>query len=52
MDTVRPVYKKLLIAAIALYVAGTALLLSDLFYKVGELEDAMVHLGGRCPSKH
>lgn len=49
---IRPIYKKLLVAAIVVYVAGTALLLSDLCYKVGQLEDAMVHMTGKCSAKH
>ena len=52
MDTVRPIYKKLLIAAIAIYVVGTALLLSDLTYKVGQLEHVIMHHTGKCSAKH
>jgi hypothetical protein len=52
MDTVRPVFKKLLIAAIIVYVAGTAALLSDLFEKVGKLEFDMMHITGKCAIPH
>ena len=52
MDTVRPVFKKLLAAAIVVYVIGTALLLSDLINKVGNLEFAMMHISGKCAAHH
>lgn len=52
MDTVRPLFKKLLIAAIVIYVAGTAFLISDLCYKVGRIEDIMVHMTGKHADKH
>ena len=52
MDTVRPVFKKLLAAAIVVYVVGTALLLSDLCEKVGKLEFAMMHITGTCAARH
>jgi multisubunit Na+/H+ antiporter MnhC subunit len=52
MDAVRPIYKKLLIAAVVIYVAGTALLLSDLCRKVGALELEMMHVTGKCAAKH
>lgn len=52
METVRPVFKKLLIAAIVIYVAGTALLLSDLIAKVGQLEYEMLHVTGKCTHQH
>ncbi len=52
MDTVRPIFKKLLIAAIAIYVIGTAFITSDLYNKVGTLEFSMDHLSGKCPAKH
>lgn len=52
MDTVRPVFKKLLLAAIVVYVVGTALLLSDVIQKVGDLELAMIHISGKCTLHH
>ena len=52
METVSPVLKKLLIAAIVVYVAGTAFLLSDLITKVGQLEYEMLHVTGKCAAKH
>lgn len=47
METVRPIFKKVLIAAIALYVISTAMLLSDLYLKVSDLERTMDHLTGK-----
>lgn len=52
MDTVRPIFKKALIVAIVIYVAVTALLLSDLYSKVGSLEFDMIHVTGKCTAKH
>ena len=52
METVRPIYKKALIVALAIYVIGTAMLVSDLYVKVGALEYAMDHLTGKCTAQH
>ena len=52
METVRPVFKKLLLAVIIVYVAGTAFLISDLITKVGQLEYEMLHVTGKCVHKH
>lgn len=52
METVRPVFKKALAAAVVIYVVGTALLLSDLISKVGALEFQMMHIMGRCKAPH
>lgn len=52
MEKIRPVYIKLLGAAVVVYVVGTALLLSDLCYKVGRLEFKVMHLAGECRGKH
>jgi hypothetical protein len=51
MDSVRPVFKKLLIAAIAIYVIGTAVIVSDLSRRVGELEHSIDHLTGKCAER-
>ena len=52
MEKVRPVFIQLLIAAAAIYVIGTAIIMSDLYNKVGVLEFAMDHISGKCPAKH
>ena len=52
METIRPIYKKALIAAIAIYAIGMAFLLSDLYAKVGNLELTMMHASGACKSVH
>ena len=53
MQQVKPVYIKLLIVAIAIFVVGVGLALSDLYAKVGQLEHDMMHGGpGKCPMKH
>ena len=38
MEKVRPVYIKLLIAAIIIFVIGVSIAISDLYNKVGNLE--------------
>lgn len=52
MQKVRPVYIKLLIAAVIIFVIGVSAMLCDVYERVGELEHNMVHLGGKCPLKH
>jgi hypothetical protein len=52
MEKARPVFIQYLIAALAIYVIGTAFIMSDLYYKVGALEFAMDHITGKCPVKH
>ncbi|MCX5679700.1 MAG: hypothetical protein NTZ95_03470 [Candidatus Omnitrophica bacterium] len=37
----RPVYKNILIAVIALYVIGTAFALSDIYRKIGKIEHSL-----------
>jgi len=44
MKGVRPIYKKLLIAAIAVFVVGVGFALSELYYKVGVLEHAFMDM--------
>jgi len=52
-DKVRPVYIKLLFAAVAVFVVGVCLALSDLYMKVGQLEHDMMHGGpDKCPLSH
>jgi len=50
METVRPVYVKLLIGALILFVAGVCVALSDIYYKVGSLEHDMMHVTGKAPA--
>ena len=42
MTGARPIYKHLLIAAIALFVIGTAFALSDIYSKIGDIEHALI----------
>lgn len=39
----RPIYKKLLIAAIVIYVIGSCIIQADLYRKIGEIEHEMMH---------
>ena len=52
MGDIKPIYIKLLIGAIAVFVIGVGIMLSDLYNKVGQLEFDMMHLTGACPIKH
>jgi hypothetical protein len=52
MEKIKPAYIQLLIAAVAIYVVGTAFIMSDLYVKVGALELTMDHVTGKCPAKH
>jgi len=49
IDNVRPLYKNLLIAAIAIFVIGTAFALSDIYRKIGDIEHSMVCKVPGCP---
>ena len=44
MAPVRPIYKKLLIAAAAVFVIGCAWMLSDLYARVANVEHRLAHL--------
>lgn len=41
-----PIYKKLLIAAIVLYVISSSVMLTQIWNRIGEVEHEMEHLGG------
>jgi len=46
---VRPVFKKMLILAIAIYVIGMCMIQADIYHKIGCIEHSMVHGGKACP---
>ena len=46
MGNARPIYKKLLIAAIVIYITGVAFILCDIYMKVGGIEHALMHMNG------
>ena len=49
---VGPLFKKLLLAAIVIYIIGSSMIQSDLYNRVGELEHQMFHLrGGNHPGE-
>ena len=48
VEKVRSIYKNLLIAAIALYIIGTAFALSDIYRKVINIEHSLVHTTFAC----
>lgn len=45
MVNARPIYKKLLIAAIAIYIIGMTVLLADIYIQIGEMRHALMHAG-------
>ena len=52
MSAVKPLYKTLLIIAIALYVAGVAIMQADLCARLGKIEHAMVHASAGPGHQH
>ncbi len=48
VKNISPVYRNLLIAAIAIFVIGTAFALSDIYHKIGTIEHAMAHKAFEC----
>ena len=45
MDTnVRPIFKKLLLIALTIFVIGVGVALTDIYYKVGTIEHLLVHI--------
>ncbi len=43
MTKTRPIFYKLLIAAVVVYVIGTCVLISDLYCKVGKMQHMLSH---------
>lgn len=52
MEKIRPVYRKLLIAAIIVFVAGVAVMISDIYMKVGKVEHALMHMSAGHGDSH
>ena len=44
MEKVRPIYKKLLVAAVVFYIIASAYIQSDLYNRIGHLEHQLSHL--------
>ena len=44
MEEVRPIFKKLFVAAIVLYVLAVTYMLADIYTMVGKLDHAMMHV--------
>ena len=45
MENIRPIYKKLLIIAVVVYIISTTIMLSDLYSKVGKIEHTLIDAG-------
>lgn len=43
----RPIYIKLLILAIILYVIGTTIIISDLYYSICRIKHELFHITGK-----
>ncbi len=52
MGNIRPVYKKLLIAAIVIYITGVTFILADIYMKVGEIEHELIFMPGTHQHNH
>ena len=50
--SVRPVYKKLLIVAVVLYVIGVCIIQSDLYHKLGCIEHSLMHIQAGTACNH
>lgn len=49
MKQTKPIYIKLLIAALALWIIGMSFCVTELYRKIGEVEHALVHVNiGPC----
>jgi len=46
MSKARPIYKRLLIAAIVIYIIASSIMLADIYYKVGTLKHKVFHITG------
>jgi hypothetical protein len=45
MANIKPIYIKLLLVTIVLYVVNLTFLLSDIYYKIGRIEHVLIHSG-------
>ena len=52
METIRPVYKKLLILGIVIYVIGIAMTMTNIYYKICSIEHTLTHIEGSDGHKH
>jgi len=52
MGNIRPIYKKLLIVAIVIYITGVTFILADIYLKVGEIEHALSHTSAGHQHNH
>lgn len=46
----RPIYRRLLMAAVAIYVIGSCIMYAEIYQKLGEIEHRLEHL--QCEHKH
>lgn len=44
MAQIRPIYKKVLAAVIVIYVVGVCVMLSDIYRRIGLIEDTLIHM--------
>lgn len=52
MEKINPIYKKLLIIAIVIYVTATSIMLSDMCRRIGEIEHTLTHMQAGHMYKH
>jgi len=51
MQKVKPIYKTLLVAALALYIVGATYFLADIYYRIGAIEHVLIHMLKCTPHK-
>jgi hypothetical protein len=44
MEPVKPVFKRLLIAALVVYVIGMCVIQTNMYFRLGRIEHAMMHM--------
>ncbi len=52
MAKIRPMYKKLLIVTIVIYIIGMTFIMADIYMKVGEIEHTLMHMSGGHQHNH
>ncbi|MBL7197077.1 MAG: hypothetical protein ISS47_03145 [Candidatus Omnitrophica bacterium] len=52
MPEIKPVFKKLLIIALAMYVISSCIMQVDICRRINKIEHALLHITGACSHHH
>ncbi|MBL7068867.1 MAG: hypothetical protein ISS34_03315 [Candidatus Omnitrophica bacterium] len=52
MPEIKPVFKKLLIIALAIYVILSCIMQADICRRIGKIEHKLLHITGACSHRH